>query len=122
MKQGELTYASEQPLELEIHNLYSDVYELTATDNVEVVQNDYIDENGETVKADAFKYNFYLSTVQASGYEEIVSALVELKYTHGDEISLMRKGISNDSDEEYLNYLEYVSKCKLVAKRFFGLV
>ena len=51
----------------------------------------------------------------------MVSALVELKYTHGDEISLMRKGMLGIDDEEYNQYLAYVTACKSAAKEYFGI-
>ena len=121
MKQGQLTHASEAPFEIEIRNLYSDVYELVAADDIHTVEVERVGSDNEPEVITEYKYNLYLGTVKASGYEDVVSALVELKYTHGDEISLMRKGMINIDDEEYNQYLIYVTACKCAAKQFFGI-
>lgn len=121
MKQGKLTHASETPLEIEIRNLYNDVYELSAADDIQTIEVERADLGDEPEVITEYQYNLYLGTVKADGYEDIVSALVELKYTHGDEISLMRKGMLDIDDEEYNQYLAYVTACKNAAKEYFGI-
>ena len=121
MKQGKFTHANAAPLEIEIRNLYNDIYELSATDDVNLVEVERVDSDNESETISEYQYYLYFETVKADGYEEIVSALVELKYTHGDEISLMRKGMLGIDDEEYNQYLAYVTACKSAAKEYFGI-
>lgn len=121
MKQGKLTHASEAPFEIEIRNLYNDIYELSAVDDIQAVEVERVGLGDEPEAITEYQYNLYLGTVKANGYEDIVSALVELKYTHGDEIALMRKGMLDIDDEEYNQYLIYVTACKCAAKQFFGI-
>ena len=66
-------------------------------------------------------YRLYLETVSVDNYDDMVSALVALKYTPGDEISLMRKGITDSENEEYAVYLAYVTACKTFAREYYGV-
>lgn len=68
-----------------------------------------------------YQYTLYSAVKIVSGYEEAVEALIELKYSHGDEISLMRKGMANHDDAEYVSYIEYVGLCKECAREYFRL-
>ena len=61
-----------------------------------------------------------LATVTLDGYEAAAAALIGLKYSTGDEFSLMRKGLSDPANEEYVEYIDYVERCKSFARGYFG--
>lgn len=60
----------------------------------------------------------YTSWNTVLGYNEIVRGLVKDRYTIEDEIALTNKGIANPSDEEYIEYRNYVAECKNKARVF----
>lgn len=118
MRTGTKTQADHKPQQLNIRHLYGDIYELAIAENVETIK--ITPKRGESTEArTAFTYTEYRATRQLSGYEEAVAALIELKYTHGDEISLMRKGIADANNAEYLEYLKHVDACKTYAREVF---
>ena len=51
----------------------------------------------------------------------MVAALVDLKYSMADEISLMRKGIADPQNAEYVAYTEYVNACKDFARELYSI-
>lgn len=50
-------------------------------------------------------------------YENLVNKLVRERYSDSEEFAILRKAISNVTDE-YLIYNSYVEECKLQAKAF----
>ena len=42
----------------------------------------------------------------------LTAELIHLKYSHDNELSLLNKGLLDNSDIEYLNYREYVNEVK----------
>ena len=56
MKQGKFTHANAAPLEIEIRNLYNDIYELSATDDVNLVEVERVDSDNESETISEYQY------------------------------------------------------------------
>lgn len=123
MKAGISTRATRKPSPLEMRKLFGKYYELIATDNITeltVADDNYGDAELATEHTE-YSYALYQSAQEVENYDDAVSALVRLKYTNGDEIALMRKGIADASNAEYAVYLDYVEQCKATARNVFGV-
>lgn len=118
MKAGTIARAASLPQQFNVNRLYGNVYELAHTDNVSEVTLQATDNEPERTE---YEYSLYLERVSVENYDDMVSALVGLKYTQGDEISLMRKGISDSANEEYVAYIAYVADCKSAARSYYGV-
>ena len=76
------------------------------------------DSNGKYLE---YSYVLYANRAKIRTYEEMVAALVDLKYSTADEISLMRKGIADPQNVEHVAYMEYVNACKDYARKMYGI-
>ena len=121
MRTGNKTQADHRPQQLEIRHIHADIYELRAVEDVKeiTVTPKRRERSAQEETRTGFTYTEYTATRQLSGYEEAVAALIELKYTHGDEIALMRKGITDAKNAEYVEYLKHVEACKDFAREVF---
>ena len=57
-----------------------------------------------------FVYDMELHTVSRD--INSISALVNLRYSHDDEMALLNKGITDSADTEYVAYRDYVLEIK----------
>lgn len=120
MKQGILTHSDTRPQSLFLRNIHADIYELSAAENIKETAAHDCDEM-QTAPAVQYEYILFADTRKLSGYEDAVAALIGLKYTTGDEFSLMRKGMTDTQNVEYTAYLAYVAACKICARAAFGI-
>lgn len=118
MKAGNIARAISLPQQFSIYHLFGNMYELTHTDNAKKVT---VTDRETDKKHTEYEYSLYLETVSVGNYDDMVSALVALKYTPGDEIALMRKGIADSENSEYAAYIAYVADCKAFAKNYYGV-
>lgn len=116
MKVRNIARAATSPQQFSINHLFGNLYELTHTDNVQKIT---VTERESNKKRTEYEYGLFLETVNVNNYDDMVSALVALKYTSGDEIALMRKGIIDNANAEYVAYLAYVEACKATAKNHY---
>lgn len=116
MRRGTITQARQSPRTIEVIPLKNGQYDLSATDTISSIQ-----VNGENGQHTEYSYTLYAKRAKVGTYEEMVAALVDLKYSMADEISLMRKGISGPQDAEYVAYMEYVNACKDFARELYGI-
>lgn len=122
MKAGIPTRAVSKPSPLEMHKLFGNYYELNAADDItELIVSDIGHDDEPATERTEYAYTLYQNAQEVENYDDAVSALVRLKYTSGDEIALMRKGITDASNAEYAAYLEYVEQCKAAARSAFGI-
>ena len=61
-----------------------------------------------------FAYDMIMHTVDKE--INLISALVNLKYSYDDEIALLSKGIFDNTDIEFIEYRNYVSEIKMFVK------
>ena len=122
MKKGTKCRADACPQPFEIRKLFADrdVYELVANEDVSTEEVRQREAGGEEELRQGYVYTMRLATVTLDGYEAAAAALIGLKYSTGDEFSLMRKGLSDPANEEYVEYIDYVERCKSFARGYFG--
>ena len=118
MKVGTKTQSTLQPDKFSVNALGEDTYELSLCENV-VETEQVIEMDGENLVEKLYEYNLTLEVNKIKSYEELVSALVSLKYSYGDEFALMKKGFRNAQDEEYLDYESYVDECKVFSRQYW---
>lgn len=116
MRRGTITQARHVPRKIEAIPLKNGQYDLSATDAISRIQVN--DESGQYTE---YSYTLYANRAKIGTYEEMVAALVGLKYSMADEISLMRKGIADPQNAEYVAYTEYVNACKVYARGLYGI-
>lgn len=118
MRVGNKTQCVEKPSEFNINKLFGNTYELSHLSDIEEIT---VKREDTEVEEKQFAYTLYIGTMEINNYEEMVAALVGLKYTISDEIALLKK-IQNGVDKiEILSYNEYVEKCKQVAREYWGI-
>lgn len=116
MRRGTITQATQSPRTIEVIPLKNGQCDLIVTDTVSRIQVN--DESGQHTE---YSYTLYANRAKIGTYEEMVAALVDLKYSTADEISLMRKGIADPQNVEYVAYMEYVNACKDYARELYGI-
>ena len=116
MRRGTITQARQSPCAIEVISLKNGQCDLIATDTISRIQVN--DESGQHTK---YSYTLYANRAKIGTYEEMVAALVDLKYSMADEISLMRKGIADPQNAEYVAYTEYVNACKDFARELYSI-
>lgn len=118
MKSGVLTQAIDKPVEgftIEKDGCGTHIQYIENINTIKIVNND-IDDKKETT-TDAFEYVLYETTVIISTYEDLIKAMIALKYDIEDEIALMNNFMADPNNrEEYDTYRYYVGNCKDVAK------
>ena len=120
MKAGVFTQAAQLPDSLKIEKLLNGTHAVSAADNIQTLT--VVDgEDEQAVERTEYSYTAYSATVELSGYEDAVAALVGLKYSYADEFALMRKGITDSANEEYTAYVAYVEQCKAYAREYYGI-
>lgn len=115
MKAGSNTLSTIMPPNLSMKRLFGDLFELEANADIKEVIIKHEDEEEVQFEYVHFEYQSHIKT-----YDEAVSSLVGLKYSTGDEIALMRKGIAEPQSEEYTDYTTYVENCKTYAKQVWN--
>lgn len=120
MKVGTKTQSTVQPEKFSINELADGKLELALCENIVEVER-MSEMDGEQVVENGYEYDLLLETCKVNTYEELVDALVGLKYSYGDEFALIRKGTSNSRNSEYVNYIAYVDECKSFAKQYLGI-
>ena len=53
-------------------------------------------------------------------YEELVNKMVREKYSESEEFAILRKTINNPSNEQFIEYNNFVEQCKLQVKAFIA--
>ena len=95
------------PQDLQVRKLSGNIYEFIGHTNItqEVITRD--DEQVTVYNSDMVHI-----TTRINSRDEMISALIRLRYTQDDEFALINKGIQNSNDVEYKAYRSYVALCK----------
>lgn len=116
MKVGKNTVSSCKPSDFNMKD-NGDGYDIAV--NTDITRQQVVDEeSGELVYV--YKYVRYAATTALKSYDEAVAALVHLKYSLDDEVALLKKGMADFENEEYVAYLAYVEGCKEYARTIFN--
>lgn len=85
-------------------------FEIEMSDNVKYFENE---------EGIMFSYDLIIYQQAIHTREELISSLIHMRYSTDDEIALIHKGISDNTQEEYMRYREFVAYCKNEADAFW---
>lgn len=99
--------STSSPQEIQVRKLSGNLYEFIGHTNItqEVI-------NREDEQVAVYNSDMTHLTVRINSRDEMISALIRLRYTQDDEYALINKGISDKDNAEYVAYRQYVSLCK----------
>ena len=106
--------STQVPDDTAIRHLSGNLYEFIGHQNV--VQ-EVIERDGEQVTV----YNSDMThiTSRINSRDDMIVALIRLRYTQDAEFALINKGIANANDTEYIAYRDYVATCKTHASIYY---
>ena len=99
--------STQVPDDTAIRHLSGTIYELIGNENVTPKQKIM---DGEEVTV--YESELTHITTSITRRDEMISALIRLRYTQDAEFALINKGIQNSEDVEYKAYRSYAALCK----------
>lgn len=114
---GKQSFSADKPQELWINKLYNNIYEIGYNENITKEQKTIGEKEDEIIEE--YKYDSYTNTVKLNTYDETVAALIALKYTFADEISMLKKIQGEKDSEETTVYEMFVERCKQYAREYW---
>ena len=106
--------STQVPDDTAIRHLSGTIYELIGNENVTSKQKVMV---GKEVTV--YESELTHITTSITRRDEMISALIRLRYTQDAEFALINKGILNAQDPEYVVYRAYVDVCKTQANIYF---
>jgi len=106
--------STQVPDDTAIRHLSGTIYELIGNENVTPKQKVM---DGEEVTV--YESELTHITTSITRRDEMISALIRLRYTQDAEFALINKGILNPLNEEYVTYREFVTLCKSQANVYW---
>jgi len=107
--------STQVPDDTAIRHLSGTIYELIGNENVTPKQKVL---DGEEVTV--YESDLTHITTSITIRDEMISALIRLRYTQDAEFALINKGIQNSEDVEYRAYRSYVDLCKEQSNTYYG--
>jgi len=107
--------STQVPDDTAIRHLSGTIYELIGNENVTPKQKVL---DGEEVTV--YESDLTHITTSITRRDEMISALIRLRYTQDAEFALINKGIQNPLNEEYVSYRNYVELCKEQSNTYYG--
>ena len=106
--------STSSPIEMQVRKLSGNLYEFIGHQNI--VQ-EVIERDGEQVTV----YNSDMThlTERINSRDDMIVALIRLRYTQDAEFALINKAIVNANNTEYIAYREYVATCKTQANIYY---
>jgi len=106
--------STSSPQEIQVRKLSGNLYEFIGHTNItqEVI-------NREDEQVAVYNSDMTHLTVRINSRDEMISALIRLRYTQDAEFALINKGILNPLNEEYVTYREFVTLCKSQANVYW---
>ena len=106
--------STSSPQDLQVRHLSGNLYEFIGHTNItpEVIMRD--DEQVTVYNSDMVHI-----TTRINSRDEMISALIRLRYTQDAEFALINKGIQDSTNVEYVAYRNYVTICKAQADIYY---
>ena len=106
--------STSSPQEIQVRKLSGNLYEFIGHTNItqEVI-------NREDEQVAVYNSDMTHLTVRINSRDEMISALIRLRYTQDAEFALINKGIANSTNTEYVAYRAYVETCKTQANTYW---
>ena len=106
--------ATSSPQEMQVRHLSGNLYEFIGHTNI----------TQETIMRDDEQVTVYNSdmvhiTTHINSRDEMIAALIRLRYTQDAEFALINKGIADSTNTEYIAYRNYVTICKAQADIYY---
>lgn len=108
--------STQVPDDTAIRHLSGTIYELIGNENVTPKQKIM---DGEEVTV--YESELTHITTSITRRDEMISALIRLRYTQDAEFALINKGIQNSENVEYVAYRNFVDTCKSKANEFWAV-
>ena len=107
--------STSSPQEIQVRKLSGNLYEFIGHTNItqEVI-------NREDEQVAVYNSDMTHLTVRINSRDEMISALIRLRYTQDAEFALINKGILNAQDPEYISYRSYVDLCKDQSNTYYS--
>ena len=107
--------STSSPQEIQVRKLSGNLYEFIGHTNItqEVI-------NREDEQVAVYNSDMTHLTVRINSRDEMISALIRLRYTQDAEFALINKGILNAQDPEYISYRSYVDLCKEQSNTYYS--
>ncbi len=99
--------ATSLPQEIQIRKLSGNLYEFIGNHNITSKQ---IQRDSETVTI--YESDLVHITSKVESRDDMIVALIRLRYTQDTEFAVINKGIANSLDSDYVSYRGYVEMCK----------
>ncbi len=106
--------STQVPDDTAVRYLSGTLYELIGNQNV-VAKQKVLD--GEEVTV--YESELTHITTSITRRDEMISALIRLRYTQDAEFALINKGIADSTNTEYVAYRDYVETCKTQANTYW---
>ena len=106
--------ATSSPQDLQVRKLSGNLYEFIGHTNItqEVITRD--DEQVTVYNSDMVHI-----TTRINSRDDMIVALIRLRYTQDAEFALIKKGIADSTNTEYIAYRAYVETCKTQADIYY---
>ena len=106
--------STSSPQEIQVRKLSGNLYEFIGHTNItqEVI-------NREDEQVAVYNSDMTHLTVRINSRDEMISALIRLRYTQDAEFALINKGIADSTNNEYVEYRAYVETCKTQANTYW---
>lgn len=106
--------STSSPQELQVRKLSGNIYEFIGHQNItqEIIIRD--DKQVTVYNSDTTHITSHINS-----RDEMISALIRLRYTQDAEFALINKGIENSMNVEYVAYRDYVTLCKSQANVYW---
>ena len=99
--------STSSPQEMQVRHLSGNLYEFIGHENVTPTTIERDDEQVTVYNSDMTHI-----TTRINSRDEMISALIRLRYTQDAEFALINKGIADSTNIEYVAYRDYVTTCK----------
>lgn len=106
--------ATSSPQEMQARHLSGNLYEFIGHENIVPST---IERDGEQVTV----YNSDMThlTERINSRDDMIVALIRLRYTQDAEFAFINKGIADSTNAEYVAYRAYVEMCKTQANTYW---
>ena len=106
--------STSSPIEMQVRHLSGNLYEFIGHQNIvqEVIERD--DEQVTVYNSDMTHL-----TERINSRDDMIVALIRLRYTQDAEFALINKGIADSTNVEYVVYRAYVETCKTHASIYY---
>lgn len=106
--------STSSPQEMQVRHLSGNLYEFIGHENIVPTTIERDDEQVTVYNSDMTHITSYINS-----RDEMIVALIRLRYTQDAEFALINKCIADSTNTEYVTYRAYVETCKTHANTYW---